>query len=190
MTKRNWRYVGRVAGVVMLLACSNGSTPPNDAGTNDGAQTDGPSGDGSGDAGGVACNGMFPEPAVTQMQIASNPPAATGGSVTDGVYYLLIALNTYTGPGGASGPTNRSLMEEFETVMSAVPPHWQYVTSSDGGPVEHETATVSFAGVNVTQQFSCPTISTITQGYSATGTDLRLYAPNGSATDELVFKQQ
>jgi hypothetical protein len=105
------RRMGRwvVSGLSCLLAaCSSSSSS---SGTTDAAVSDGGEPDGSGVApsdaadatsqdGPAACNSLMNvgQP-VTVMEVAQDPPAARGGTVSDGVY-TLTSETIYTGTGG------------------------------------------------------------------------------------------
>jgi hypothetical protein len=86
-------------------AVSEASSKPEGAagGGDDAAGSAAP--DGSGDDGPTVCNTLVNSgQPVTAMQVASDPPAAQGGTPANGTY-LLTSETIYTGAGGATGPS-------------------------------------------------------------------------------------
>jgi hypothetical protein len=92
--------------------------------------------------------------------VATVAPAADGGTVTPGLYYL-TALTAYTGPGGAAGPATG------ETAQAAI----QYEATGAGGSMgtlnviassgkncpTTETDAITFSGgASLTALIDCP----------------------------------
>ncbi|MEO6572850.1 MAG: hypothetical protein ABIP89_03345 [Polyangiaceae bacterium] len=77
-------------------------------------------------------------PQVVPVQVAADAPAATGGTIADGTYFL-TADQTFTGVGGATGPTPPGKKRTFVFAGSS----FQEVTQTEGGPELRGTGTVS-----------------------------------------------
>jgi hypothetical protein len=103
--------------------------------------------DAAGDDGG-ACNTLAnPAPLVQQVDIATARPAATGGSLVDGMY-LKSADAIYTGPGGATGLTGYTVHEAL------------LITNSSTGTALLTSTFIDNAGTTTTERLTVsPTTS-------------------------------
>ena len=105
--------------------------------------------------------------------VATNAPAATGGTIADGKYHLTSVV-LYSGPGGTAGPLPA-------TIKSTVLVHGGFVDiiQSTGTKVDRLTQAISATGTVVTWTQTCPKGSKATStGYSATPTSLTTFIPN------------
>jgi hypothetical protein len=117
---------------------------------------------------------------VTLVQVPTAVPAATGGTIRDGVYYL-TAVTNYSGPGGPSGPdpavTQRSTLEIAGPVMREN----ITLTFTDEGIMSMGSYTVTYvtASTSMTRTAVCrsglvrPVIRPM-DSYSATTTEFSL----------------
>ncbi len=120
----------------------------------------------------VACNSLVnTDPAVTTNQVASDPPAMTGGVIADGTYELTDAT-IYTGPSGPvgpGGPAQTTLQIMGTTVQMA-----------ESGQPPTRTVTLVTSGTTFTATTTCPE-SAVSQGsYTATATTLAIEIPGGT----------
>jgi hypothetical protein len=148
-------------------ACSSSSSSSSDSGasTGDDAAPEGsaPAGDGGGDDGSAICNTLANSaPAVTLLQVASDPPAFQGGTVVDGTY-TLTSETIYTGDGGATGAMGTaSITIQFKSGTIQV--------AKDTNP---PTSTYSFGPTGTTYLATarCPAqLGNIAGSYTATAT--------------------
>jgi hypothetical protein len=120
----------------------------------------------------IACNSLVnTEPAVTTNQVASDPPAMTGGVIADGTYELTDAT-IYTGPSGPvgpGGPAQMTLQISGTTIQMA-----------ETGQPPTRTVTLVTSGTTFTATITCPD-SEVSQGsYTATATTLAIEIPGGT----------
>jgi hypothetical protein len=134
----------------------------------------------SGDAG--LCNNV-PEIGyrVTQMNVPSAPPAATGGTIVDGTY-ILTSFSIFTGQGGSSAPTGH--WEQQEIVLSGNGPVMQSANLTDSYPTWlHENFSFAPAGTNINVAQTCPTAGPPTAyPYSASPTFLQIFVQSNALT--------
>lgn len=121
-----------------------------------------------------ACNALVNvAPQVTAMQVAAEPPPATGGVVSDGTYHL-ADLTIYTGAGGPSGALPLQLKQTIAI----------HGTSADAitevsGKSQAQSTTFVTAGTSVTTAGTCPNVDPPQAGeYSATASSLVLFLVN------------
>src|SRR4029077_14547108 len=95
-------------------------------------------------------------PAIQEIQVATAPPAALGGTVVDGTYYLSESI-IYTGPGGASGPSGNSIRDTvvIANTASGVATA-EEVTSYNGGLESRGLLTFTQARTMLTASLICP----------------------------------
>jgi uncharacterized repeat protein (TIGR02543 family) len=133
-------------------------------------------GGGGGEVGPGQCNDV-PNvgPAVPLMNVASDPPPYKGGPIIPGTY-VMVAASTFTGPGGASGPTGDTVQETFVYFGSPISGPIEGVISVDGA------ADVSFSGM-LTQSslttlaidYTCGPLTSSQLTYISTPAELRVY---------------
>jgi len=139
------------------------------------------------DSGGAnACNDLVDNsPAVTLVAIADSAPAALGGTLVDGTYWL-TGFYVFTGPGGLTDLSTFTGSITFvlsETTM-------QQVLSSNGGVEKRSTSTVSTSGNTLYATDTCPEPDSGQVPYTATPTELRLYFDDPNGTFEEIFTKQ
>jgi hypothetical protein len=122
-----------------------------------------------------ACNALVNvAPAVDAMQVAAEPPAATGGAVPNGTYHL-VDLTIYTGAGGAAGAIPLAVRQTVAIHGASAD-----VITDVGGAPRAQSSTFVTAGITVTTAGTCPTADPPETGqYSVTPTSLVLYLVNG-----------
>jgi hypothetical protein len=95
---------GALAVTLAVIGCGGITIPPPDG---DVATPD--AGSAPADAG--ECTSIANDgPLVTWQNIAGDPPAATGGVIALGTYYV-TAVNVYTGADGGTAPTQTTMRE-------------------------------------------------------------------------------
>jgi hypothetical protein len=120
-----------------------------------------------------------------------DPPATTGGPVAEGTYEL-TAHNVYTGPGGASGPFADERQNRLTLALSAGAYLLTNASMSKSTPLSivlqggSYTATAGTLALNGT----CPGANALSLTYTATGSLLSLYVPNGTTHDELILARK
>jgi len=122
----------------------------------------------------TACNALVNvAPAVSAMQVATEPPPATGGAVTDGTYHL-SDLTIYTGAGGHAGALPLQLRQTIAihgTTADAV--------TEVNGKSQAQSTTFVTSGTTATTGGTCPTVEPPQTGeFSATATSLVLFLVN------------
>jgi hypothetical protein len=163
-----------LAGAV-ALACS--SDPPGTAGTTSGgfppvdggsSGTDGGSsgsdgGSSSGGEGGVPLDSGGPPPTgecagltkdgatITHQQVAQAAPSPTGGSIVAGKY-ILTAYTTYTGVGGATGPTT----ERLNSTLTVTSTMMKLAEADEDGDLTPQAMTYTTTGTTLEMKFLCP----------------------------------
>jgi hypothetical protein len=128
---------------------------------------------------GYACNDVVLGVAtLTATTIPASLPAALGGTIADGTYDL-TGWTTYTGPGGATGPT--SCVPAWATVV---------ITAGRGQFVDHccgaqqrYNADLRSVGTTLVVTQTCPTMFS-GGGYPYTATATQLITFNGSTFTE------
>jgi hypothetical protein len=146
--------------------------PPRDAATRE-AVTDAGL-EAAADAAKAKCNAL--ENVATDVPVVAQPataPPPEGGALASGTYVLTSAVE-YTGPGGMSGATSKSMRmtirihangSDAETVFEGV----------------NRTATLTTSGTTLRAATICPGTSTDENGYTATPTTLTVYIQRTSS---------
>jgi len=133
-----------------------------------------------------ACNDLVNNaPAVTLVAIADSPPAALGGTLVDGTYWL-TGFNVFTGPGGTTDLSTFTANATF--VLSGTT--MQQVLSSNGGAEKRYTSTVSTSGTTLYATDTCPEPVTEQDPYTATPTKLTIYLDDPNGTFEQIYTKQ
>jgi hypothetical protein len=113
------------------------------------------------------CNQLdLPSAAATIESGSGSPPAATGGSITDGSYVLTSVLD-YNPNDGLVGESTLSLMVVAGGII-------QSISLDFKGSLERTSASYRTSGTTITQTGTCGFSQQVTQGYSATPIGLTL----------------
>jgi len=118
---------------------------------------------------------------VPILAVASDPPPARGGSFSDGTY-VATGATLYTGAGGATGPTGRTLTmtvrvagTRLESIFDAVP----------------RTAVITgIQGTSVQTTGVCPNTKADSVSFTADGATLALYLIDSSGTRVYSFDKR
>lgn len=110
--------------------------------------------------------------AITMVNVPQDMPSGQGGTIALGLYYL-TKWESYTGPGGASGPTQNVRKTAFLFQSST---QYLKVTADQGQADENDNRTYTTSGATLNSVQSCPTVDTLSSDYTATPTMLILYA--------------
>jgi hypothetical protein len=117
---------------------------------------------------------------VTLVQVPTAPPATTGGTIRDGVYYL-TAVKNYSGPGGPSGPDPAVLQSSTLEIAGSVMRENVTLTFVEEGIVwmgaytmTYTTATTSMTRTLVCNSGLVHPVIRPAQRYSATATEFSL----------------
>ncbi len=145
------------------LSCTN--TPATDAGTD--ASTDA-----STDAA-PTCNLTFTDtaPAFTITKVATAVPAATGGTIVPGIYWLTDQLD-YTGPGGATTVATGAYTQTYQITAT----EWNIISTAGGKQIPSASGTTTYTatGTTFTYTANCPTPGAPTPvAYSVVGNTIR-----------------
>jgi hypothetical protein len=137
-----------------------------------------------------ACSGLDPalSTSVAVVDVASDAPAATGGTIQSGTYRL-TATNVYTGAGGASGPEGMTWKMAWSFSGSSMQ---MAMRLEDGGGEKH-AGHFGVQGSKLVVVESCPVTGARQFRYTASGNELKVYEPwNGSSggTAEYVLTRQ
>ncbi len=116
--------------------------------------------------------GVRPTSAVAGVQIAQPLPAAIGGRIPSG-YLLLAAHETYTGPGGTTGPTGRTHRASVAVVIERGGTAWREERSVDQDPPQKRVFAARSTGAQLTLAEQCPGKSSQTLEYSVEGHKVR-----------------
>jgi hypothetical protein len=120
----------------------------------------------------VACNALAnAAPVVSIDQVASDPPAPLGGSISDGTYTLTSAA-IYTGP---TGPAGAAGSEQVTIQITG-----STLEVSDDGTPATRTVTLSTSGTSFTTTDTCPDTTVATGSYTATASTLVLELDGGT----------
>lgn len=126
-----------------------------------------------------------PGPSVPLQRVAASPPAASGGIVAPG-RYVLTAVDVFTGPAGASGPTGDALARRC---VLATTTYGCVEREGDASPDAGATAAPApFAGKYVASGTSlaftraCPPDGTLLRGFTVAGKELHLFVTLSGAT--------
>jgi hypothetical protein len=187
------RVLARSLSAAALLACSSsggGGTLTDGGSGPDGARPPDAlvAADGAGADANNPCNTLSVggAAAIPLNQVASEAPAAMGGTFSDGTY-LLTRYTTYTGPGGATGPLPLSLRIRWDLAGGTVQ---SVEADGDGTNVRHFTARLTTSGTRFTETQSCPR-ATVDEGtYSATATSVTEWVSDKGQVVEAVFTKQ
>lgn len=139
-----------LASVVVTTACDDDSSPEqSSSGGTSGGSSGGTSGSTETDAGNDAsgaCNTLVNEgPGIPEEEVSGTPPTMTGGTLPDGTY-ILTKREDY------DGSCNCSQRRKLVVVGNRM----DIVTQEDeNAPEVRATATLSFAGNEVTMTFTC-----------------------------------
>jgi hypothetical protein len=179
-------------GWLSLFACSSSSSGSGVTGTSDsGASSDGATTPTcSADAGGNLCasapscattvNGAC---GITTASAAGALPAFTGGTISDGTYFLTSA--TSYGNNGSAGQTQR-------ITMSFTGGAFTLVQDSDVGCNSAPSAagTASTSGTQLTLSITCPAADSEVASYTATSTTFSYSFGTGSSGTVFAFTRQ
>lgn len=122
---------------------------------------------------------------VTVQQVASASPAAAGGAIGDGTYYV-TAVVVFTGDGGAAGPRGDTVKETVVVHGSA----FQAVAESLG-TVTRFNGTFAIDGGSITNTHTCPTTSVDTlTSFTASATSIEEWGPTQGGTLSYTFTKQ
>jgi len=166
-------------------AADGGASP--DASSAD-AVVDGASNDGS-TSGGPACADVAREgPEVGEVRIAQDPPAAAGGTIAAGKYFL-TSWETFTGPDGTAGSTGTLRRTTLVVTASTFTFATRDVEEAEDQPVRVES--FQTGGLAVDSVETCPLGGrTLTRNFTASSGELILFEPFGVFTRRLVFTKQ
>jgi hypothetical protein len=124
---------------------------------------------------------------VMEQSVATAEPAATGGTIPDGTYFV-TAATSYAGPGGMTGPTGTTY--QFTSHVSAGT--YDAIESITGGKASVTTGTLVTSGTNITIQQTCPAtdggLSPYNQ-FSSDGTTVTLYTSSMPFSSYTFTKQ-
>jgi hypothetical protein len=130
------------------------------------------------------CNGLANSASeIERTQVASNAPAAAGGTIPEGTFEL-TSDTVYTGPGGETGGTG--VTRQVTMALSAG--GTLEVVQLNSGVQARRSFTISTASTDLTLSQTCPGSGDITIGYSVlTGgtTQLLMFAGNRIETYDL-----
>jgi hypothetical protein len=143
-------------------------TPATDAGTD--ATTDAA----------PACTLTFTDtaPAFTITKVATAVPAATGGTIVPGIYWLTDQLD-YTGPGGATTVSTGAYTQTFQITAT----EWNIISTAGGKRVDAAsgTSTYTATGTTFTYTSTCPKPAAPTSvGYSVVGNTIHFQDLNAA----------
>jgi hypothetical protein len=118
---------------------------------------------------------------VTPEMVAENPPAMTGGTITDGTY-VLVGYRIYTGPGGMTG----MFPNTFEMVITIAGSELKG-TVKIGDEEQHYAGQLSTASGKFDVTNTCPTAGPDEDPdpYTADGDTIRIL--NGEKDDQEVI---
>jgi hypothetical protein len=121
--------------------------------------------------------------AIPETKIASAPPAATGGNIVAGTYFL-TTWEVYTGVGGAAGPTGESRKDALVISSTLI----QEAATSEGADQPILASTYMATGSTVSTEEVCPVAGrALTHSYSATGTTLAIIDSFGATNTRLYL---
>jgi hypothetical protein len=186
---RHWLVLSCLA--LVATGCSGGASPPAQPGdaapppasARDGGEAGDAEGDATtvpppgadsahGDSAASACNTLANTAhAITTQQVASDPPAPTGGAIADGTY-VLTSATIYTGPGGPvgpGGPAQTTLRITGATVEVA-----------NAGDPPTRSITLVTSGTAFTSTDTCPDTTVVRGSYSATATTFAVQLDGGT----------
>jgi hypothetical protein len=125
----------------------------------------GPDGGAASD-GGSGCNSVaLVGSPVAEVQVASAAPSPQGGTLLNGTY-VLVAVNVYTGTGGATGSNGKT--DQMTVVVSnatASGAQVQIAQAKNGSP-NNLNATLTTSGSTLTANQTCPPQPSMPAAYS------------------------
>jgi len=128
-------------------------------------------GEGASDSAAV-CNTLAnAAPVITTQQVATAPPTPKGGVVADGTY-LLTDVTIYTGPGGPVGPGG--------TARTTVQITGATVQVANAGEPATRTVLLQTSGATFTSTDTCPDMTILRGGYTATTTTFAIQIDGGT----------
>lgn len=193
-----------VSGLVLALTSlgvgcgSSSNSTSSDAGMNNDSGTGGDGSvamDAGGNDGGAACNSFaIGGQQVDVQQVASDPPAAMGGTIMSGTY-VMTSAKIYTGVGGATGPsgetTQQTIVISTTNGTSGTVQIAQISFGGDSPTIDRSTGTFNVSGTNLTYADTCGGTDSGTAGFTVAGNTFTIYPPgNAGTTREEVFTRQ
>lgn len=183
-------------------AINDGGTATDAGGGNDGSvATDGGSSmdaGGGNDAGassdgGAMCNNVAAlGTPVDVTQMAADPPAATGGTITPGTYVMTSSVE-YTGPGGGTGPTGnitqQTLVITKSTATSGTAQVVDISYNGDSAQVNRSTVTFTTSGSTLSFTGACGMSGTGMTAYTVTGNTFIFYEPGNNNRVDTFARQ-
>ncbi len=165
--------------IALVSACSSDDKAGPDAPLPDARPPDGAS----------ECNALAVSgPVISLDNVASAAPTPQGGTASPGTY-VLTSAKTYTGTGGASGPSGSS----YRAATSNDGTHFQYteeLTTASGTRPTQLAGTFSTSGTTFTRTNTCPDQTAATLHFDATATEFTFYEQTGQRTTALTFTKQ
>lgn len=143
---------------------------------------------GGGDGGTKRCNTLVNGgPDVPIMNVATDPPAPTGGAIADGTY-VVTAVQAYTGAGGAAGPTGATYKAGGKISGGT----YENIQSDSGQPKDNATTgTFTLNGSAIDIEQSCPIPQTVAiNKFSADSTSFTLFTSGGSPVQSFTYTKQ
>lgn len=178
---------GYIAATTLTLQTLFDGGTPSDAGLPDAGNCPQTDPDGGPSCTSI-CNGASP---IVPAAVAADPPAATGGPVADGTYYL-TARSIYVGAdagtdGGALGPEQETIVLSTSSDGVTIV---QYVQS--GGSQPASASTFMASGNTLYFTSFCPNMGQKTKPYSASGNTIVVFdtdGPGGAVEGSVYAKQ-
>lgn len=186
------------------LACDDGTSrpPPASDGTDLPPNAGGGSGSGTGDGGprttdggddaSSACNALVATdgPAVDQLAAIGDPPIGTGGNVETGTYQLTDARLYGQGAAGATGFSNRGILELEVTAGTGTFGRVLTTTSQAGQIVSEvrERGNLVVSGSSIALSVSCP--GSRQEQLSFTSTATTLVVTNTQTRESYTFTRR
>jgi hypothetical protein len=139
--------------------------------------------------GGPGCNAQSSDacnaptecgPVVPVVAVTHAAPAATGGTIVSGLYFL-TAVNWYT---SAIPDASAGTIQETSLLTSSMVSVRAFSDGNEAPPVR---GTYTTSGTAVTWMYSCPSTSEQTQSYTATATTFTVYEQPSGTSDVYEF---
>jgi len=124
---------------------------------------------------------------VMEQSVATAEPAATGGTIPDGTYFV-TAATVYAGPGGMTGPTGTTY--QFTTHISANT--YDAIESVTGGAASVFSGTFAINGTSAQILQTCPATDSGVSPYdqiTSDGTTVTVYT-SSLPFSSLTFTKQ
>lgn len=172
--------IGDEAGVDGRASSSSSGDPRLDASTEDAAPTP------------VCANVAREGPNVEEVRLAQDPPAAAGGILVPGKYFL-TTWETYAGASGTSGPTGTIRRTTLIVAADRLTFASRDVEEQEDLPIRIESIEPPKPATPTTLETveSCPLEGRpLTRNFTVSGTELVLFEPFGVITRRLVFTKQ